>query len=35
MQLYIRSQGYADLVLNFAVFPCCLDINLIMVIDLL
>jgi len=35
MQLYIRNQGYADLLLNFAEFPCYLDVSLIMVIVLL
>jgi len=35
VQLYIRNQGYTDLIFNVAVFPCCLDVSLIMVINLL
>jgi len=35
MQLYIRNQGCADLISNVVVFPCCLDVSLIMVINLL
>ena len=35
VQLYIRNQGCADLIFNVVVFPCCLDVSLIMVINLL
>jgi len=35
MQLYFRSQGYADLVLNFVLFPCSLDVLYILVIGFL
>ena len=35
VQLYIRNQGCADPFFNVVVFPCCLDVSLIMVINLL
>jgi len=35
VQLYIRNQGYTDLIFNVVVFPCCLDVSLVMVINLL
>jgi len=35
VQLFIRNQGYTDLIFNVVVFPCYLDVSLIMVINLL
>jgi len=35
VQLYIRNQDCADLIFNVIVFPCCLNVSLIMVINLL